>query len=176
MAQTPSVLFCALLMTDHDAFSMVGVSVSPSCWMSTASMSLLLSAFANRFAWIGLTLCFSSQARHLSQCAFTTWRQCFGMVAGGYHVGKRQVIALLTVCAGDREEGGQASLHHCQCLRLPLPLHPLPLPVNSHCSSPSSCLQRGTSVKRARSVHGGRAAAWCWIVPPVPCRLALHLA
>lgn len=34
----------------------------PLCWISTASMLLLCSAFANRFAWIGLTLCFSKPA------------------------------------------------------------------------------------------------------------------
>lgn len=41
---------------------MVGVSLSPSCWMSTASTLLLRSAFANRFAWIGLTLHFPKPA------------------------------------------------------------------------------------------------------------------
>lgn len=52
--------FLLLIMTDCDAFSMVGVSMSPLCWMSIASMLLLLSTFADKFAWIQLTLCFST--------------------------------------------------------------------------------------------------------------------
>lgn len=51
--------FLLLIMTDRDAFSMMGVSVSPFCWMSIASMLLLLSTFADKIAWIRLTLCFS---------------------------------------------------------------------------------------------------------------------
>lgn len=49
-------------MTDCDAFSVLGVSMSLSYWMSTASTLLLLSTFASRFAWLELTLCFSTPA------------------------------------------------------------------------------------------------------------------
>lgn len=111
VAQAPSVVFSALVMTAHDAFSVVGVSVSPSGWMSAASTLLLSTAFANRLAWIGLTLRFPAPATLFEPMCLHGVKRHLEMDAGGYHVGKRQETALPAICAGDTEgRTGQASV------------------------------------------------------------------
>lgn len=114
-------MFSALIMTGRDAFSAEGVSASPSRCMRVASTSLPLSTFANRFAWIGLALCFSVPASVFEPMCFHGGRQRSEMAAGGHHVGEGQVIALPASCAGDREgrRAGQPSV-------MPVPSSPSP--------------------------------------------------